>query len=159
MGLRDVDKTFDGRLRAAYDQAIAGGLWKNTYAATNRMEYWAEGVQSWFDCNQVKNSQHNGENTREKLQKYDPRLADLLAEVFKDNAWRYSFPDKRSEPAHLTGFDRSTSPRFVWPPEMIRAFEEYQAQEGRKEVARNCTRGSWGRSTTDVFIKATREKR
>jgi hypothetical protein len=129
MGLRDVDKTFDGRLRAAYEQALRDGVWKDTYAATNRMEYWAEGVQSWFDCNQVKNIDHNGENTREKLQKYDPRLADLLAEVFKDNAWRYTFPDKRSEPAHLKGFDRSMSPRFVWPPEMVRAYDEYQARK------------------------------
>jgi hypothetical protein len=129
MGMKDVDKTFDARLRAAYDQAIGAGLWKDTYAATNRMEYWAEGVQSWFDCNQKKNSQHNGVNTREALQKYDPRLADLLAEVFKDNAWRYSFPDKRTESAHLAGFDRSKAPRFVWPPEMIRAFEEYQARK------------------------------
>jgi hypothetical protein len=129
MGLRTVDKSFDGRLRAAYDEAIRAGLWKDTYAATNRMEYWAEGVQSWFDCNQTKNSQHNGVNTREKLQKYDPRLAELLAEVFKDNAWRYTFPDKRSESGHLSGFDRSKAPRFVWPPEMVRAYEEYQARK------------------------------
>jgi hypothetical protein len=129
MGMKDVDKSFDGRLRAAYDQALRDGLWKDTYAATNRMEYWAEGVQSWFDCNQKKNSQHNGINTREMIQKYDPRLADLLVEVFKGNAWRYVPSDKRSEPAHLVGFDRNASPRFVWPPEMIRAFDEYQARK------------------------------
>ena len=53
MGLSDVDKEFDSRLKKAYDEAIRQGLWKNTYAATNHKEYWAEGVQDWFDCNRT----------------------------------------------------------------------------------------------------------
>src|SRR5205823_5835380 len=99
--------------------AMRQGLWKNTYAATNRSEYWAEGVQSYFDCNQRRDPQHNGVVTREQLQKYDPRLSALAAEVFKDNPWRYTRPDRRSEPGHLAGFDRSKAPRFTWPAAVL----------------------------------------
>ena len=51
MGFAAIDPEFDGRLRAAYARAMDKGLWKETYAATNHKEYWAEGVQSYFDCN------------------------------------------------------------------------------------------------------------
>lgn len=52
-GLVTVDPTFDGRLAAAYEHARKKGLWNGTYAAQNRMEYWAEATQSWFGCNRV----------------------------------------------------------------------------------------------------------
>ena len=44
--MKAIDPTFDQRLSDAYQKAIDAGLWKGTYAATNRQEYWAEGVQS-----------------------------------------------------------------------------------------------------------------
>ena len=49
-GLDTVDPTFDGRLNLAYDAAMAKGLWKDAYAASNKEEYWAEGVGSWFNA-------------------------------------------------------------------------------------------------------------
>jgi hypothetical protein len=95
-GLRSVDPKFDGRLRAAYRRAIDKGLWEDTYAATNAGEYWAEGVQSYFDCNAPPNPKvHNDVNTREKLAKYDPELFTLIDEVFKKNSYRYVRYDKR----------------------------------------------------------------
>ena len=114
MGVRVLDRQFDGRLKAAYDAALAAGKWKDTYAATNPAEYWAEGVQSWFDCNQVKNPVHNGVRPREQLTEYDPELAKLLASVFTHNEWRYQRPADRKEPAHLAGYDASKAPRFRW---------------------------------------------
>ena len=51
MGLKRVDDEFDPSLRAIYDEAMAAGLWEGKYAATNHHEYWAEGVQSYFDTN------------------------------------------------------------------------------------------------------------
>jgi hypothetical protein len=119
VALRETDKTFDGRLATAYDEAMRQGLWKGTYPATNRSEYWAEGVQGWFDCNRRLDPQHNGVRTREKTREYDPRLAELLAEVFKDNAWRYARPDRRKEPSHLAGFDPAKAPRFRWPADVL----------------------------------------
>jgi hypothetical protein len=95
-GLRAVDPKFDGRLRATYRKAKGAGLWKGTYAMTNAGEYWAEGVQSYFDCNAPANRNvHNGVNTREKLAKHDPELFKLIDEVFRKNDFRYVRYDKR----------------------------------------------------------------
>ncbi len=116
-GLNTVDKTFDTRLRAAYDAAKAEGLWKGTYAATNRMEYWAEATQSWFDTNRRNDSEHNDVSTRAELKKYDPRIAALCQEVYGDGEWRYVRPEKRHPPSpHLAGFDRDQAPAFSWQP-------------------------------------------
>ena len=87
-GLSTTDPTFDRRLRAVYHAAIKRGLWKNTYAATNHSEYWAEGVQSWFDDNAPPDALHNNIRTRAKLKEYDPALAKLCQEVFGDGEWR-----------------------------------------------------------------------
>jgi alpha-glucosidase len=100
-GLRSVDPKFDGKLKATYERAMDKGLWKKTYAATNYKEYWAEGVQSYFDCNNPPNAVHNDINTREKLAKYDPDLFELIDEVFKQSKWRYVRYDvrhKKQEP-------------------------------------------------------------
>ena len=50
-GMVNVDDSFDDRLKATYDNAMAGGLWEGKYASVNHAEYFAEGVQSWFDNN------------------------------------------------------------------------------------------------------------
>lgn len=114
MGVRTLDPTFDTRLKRSLDRALAQGLWKGTYAATNPAEYWAEGAQSWFDCNAKPNSSHNEIRTREALQKYDPELATLLAEVFRKNEWRYKSALQRLNEPHLRGYDPTKAPRFAW---------------------------------------------
>jgi Xaa-Pro aminopeptidase len=125
VGLRAVDPTFRTRLREAYRHALDKGLWKGTYAASNPGEYWAEGVQSWFDTNRQNDSQHNHVDTREELRTYDPELAKLCAEVFGDGLWRYVRPDRRKDQAHLTGFDRGHAPSFVWEPELLEARKKH----------------------------------
>lgn len=119
MGLRSADPTFNRRLREAFDQAVQAGLWQGKYAASNPGEYWAEGVQSWFDTNRENDSSHNHVNTREELKAYDPALAKLVEEVCGDGSWRYQRPAERAEPEHLTGFDRSRAPRFSWPAHLL----------------------------------------
>lgn len=97
-GLGSLDRGFDARLREVYKKATAAGLWKDTYAATNHSEYWAEGVQSYFDCNNPPNrGVHNDVNTREELAKYDPALFELIDESFKQNPWRYVRYDVRTK--------------------------------------------------------------
>ena len=97
-GLRTVDPTFDRRLRACYSRAMEKKLWEKTYAATNAGEYWAEAVQSYFDCNAPPGGVHNDINTREKLARYDPELFALIDEVFKQSKFRYVRYDKRNCP-------------------------------------------------------------
>jgi hypothetical protein len=92
MGLAIAEPEFAARLDAAYKSARERGLFANTYAATNADEYWAEGVQDWFDANLEvvpSNGVHNEINTRRELERYDPALAKLLAEAFGDGEWRW----------------------------------------------------------------------
>lgn len=87
MGLRFFDPGFDAELTSLYNQAISQGLWNNTYAATNYEEYWAEGVQDWFNCNSQSdppNGVHNHVNTRVELMNYDSGLYNLLKTYFPD---------------------------------------------------------------------------
>jgi hypothetical protein len=131
VGLVTTDPTFDDRLKKVYWEALEEGLWKGTYAASNRMEYWAEMVQSWFDTNRQNDDQHNHINTRAELKEYDPRVAALCEEVFGDGEWRYLKPAQRKEAPHLEGFDPQSAPSFQWPKEMIASYEAHDAQERR----------------------------
>jgi len=81
---------YQARLDQAYADAMASGLWANTYAATNSAEYWAEGVQSWFNNNLESfpaDGIHNHVNTRAELEAYDPVLAQLISELFSAEPW------------------------------------------------------------------------
>jgi len=76
----------DPRDNYAADEVVPSGLSaQDTYAATNPQEYWAEGVQSFFDLNASAiptNGIHNEIHTRSGLMAYDPVLASLIAEFF-----------------------------------------------------------------------------
>lgn len=92
LGLPAADSTFAARFSQVYSEALHRGLFRNTYAASNAGEYWAEGVQSWFDANleaSPADGIHNEINTRAELERYDPGLAKLIAEAFRDNPWRW----------------------------------------------------------------------
>lgn len=95
MGIAFVEPTFNQELADVFRRARQAGKWANTYAATNKDEYWAEGVQSWFDANLESipaNGIHNEINTRAELREYDRPLYDLIARYFADDAWRPSCP-------------------------------------------------------------------
>jgi hypothetical protein len=113
-GMVNVDPTFDHRLKATYEAAMKSGLWKGKYASVNHHEYFAEGVQSWFDNNRANDHEHNHVNTRALLLEYDPGLAALCREVFGDTAIKYTKPATRLT-GHMAGYDPSKAPRFVWP--------------------------------------------
>ena len=125
-GLVNVDPTFDLRLEATYDAAMKAGLWKGKYASVNHHEYFAEGVQSWFDNNRENDHDHNHVNTREELLEYDPRLAGLCREVFGDTELRYTKPASRLT-GHLEGYDPASAPRFEW----LERLKEAKAAIGR----------------------------
>ncbi len=78
------DSMFRSRVDTAYENAMATGLWRHTYAATNPDEYWAEGTLAWFNLNSPPDPIHNNVNTRAELIEYDPVLAELVEEVYGD---------------------------------------------------------------------------
>jgi hypothetical protein len=129
-GMVKLDATFDARLKATYEAAMAKGLWKGKYAATNHHEYFAEGVQSWFNDNRVNDHDHNHVHLRSQLIEYDPGLAAMCREVFGDTEIQYTKPATRLT-GHLAGYDPSKAPKFVWPERLnaIKAEISRKAQE------------------------------
>jgi hypothetical protein len=126
-GMSNVDVTFDQRVKASYDAAMKAGLWKGKYAGVNHHEYFAEGVQSWFDNNREPDHDHNHVNTRAELLDYDPGLAALCREVFGDTVLKYTKPQTRLT-GHLKGYDPNQAPKFVWPPHLEKAREIIRAK-------------------------------
>jgi hypothetical protein len=139
-GLNNVDATFDDRLKQTYDTAMKAGLWKGKYASVNHYEYFAEGVQSWFDDNRENDHDHNHVNTRVELIEYDPKLADLCREVFGDTEFKYTKPATRLH-GHLEGYDPAEAPTFVWPDRLtavkaaIRAHAEARGSKADPKTA------------------------
>ena len=85
VGIVGVEPGFNDRLEALRQNAIRKGLWKDTYAVSNKEEYFAECVQSFFNCNRYAdpaNGVHNWVNRRAKLKSYDPDMYRLLQEYF-----------------------------------------------------------------------------
>lgn len=135
-GMSNVDATFDKRVKASYDAAMKAGLWKGKYASVNHHEYFAEGVQSWFDNNREPDHDHNHVNTRTELLDYDARLAALCREVFGDTELKYTKPQTRLT-GHLAGYDPKTAPKFTWPPRLEKARELIRAKASARSDAAN----------------------
>ncbi len=139
-GMVRVDPTFDGRLKAAYEAAMQAGLWKGKYASVNHHEYFAEGVQSWFDNNRPPDHDHNHVDTRAELIEYDPGLADLCREVFGETKLVYTKPTTRLE-GHLAGYDPGTAPKFAWPERLKEAQRKIRAEAEQRSKTGVVTAG------------------
>ncbi len=92
LGLGELEGASDlyDRLDQAYKVAMEKGRWENTYASVDIFEYWAEGVQSYFDANAEAipaDGIHNAVNTREELREHDPMLYDVIEGVFGTRTW------------------------------------------------------------------------
>lgn len=86
----NVSASVRAAIADAYEAARRDGLYGDQacYAMSNYEEYWAEGVQAWFDAS-VRVDVNGGINTRELLCQRDPRLAAIMQAVFGVNNWRY----------------------------------------------------------------------
>lgn len=87
VGIAPLDKEFNNKLQSLLDKAVEAGKYENTYAKTDMYEYWAEGVQNWFNVNgevEVPDGKHNWVNTRDDMKKYDPDLYNLIKQYFSD---------------------------------------------------------------------------
>jgi hypothetical protein len=86
-------------------------------------------VQSWFYTNRENDSDHNYVNTREELKEYDPKMAELIQEIFLDDSWRYIRPEHREDVINFMGGEHDAR-KFIWPPEVTKAYEDaVQLQE------------------------------
>jgi len=97
MGLGDNFDSLLVEFTELYETAMEQGLWKNTYAGSDLQEYWAEGVQSYFNTNaqSVKgDGVHNYVNTREELAEYDPALYEFISRIFNDFRWTPTCPNE-----------------------------------------------------------------
>ena len=98
---------------------------KQCYAAGNSAEYWAEGVQDWFDTNRTMDHDHNHIHTRAQLKEYDPLLAKLCQEVLGDSDWRFVSPRIRAGQDHLANYDPASAPKVAKLPHIDLAAQDY----------------------------------
>lgn len=100
LAVKDADPTFEDRLQVADTAARAAGLWQDTYvrgadARQNLIEYYAEGVEDWFETgpeSSPPDGTFNEVNTRAELMAYDPMLYAIVAETMRNDAWRPTCP-------------------------------------------------------------------
>ncbi|MGO9113662.1 MAG: prolyl oligopeptidase family serine peptidase [Thermoguttaceae bacterium] len=93
--VKRLDEEFDHRLKKNYDDAMERGLWKGTPSARDRREYWAAGVEAYFDAAGAgvpPNGADRPVTSRELLQRYDPALYLLVDETMAYSEhvdWRF----------------------------------------------------------------------
>ncbi|TDQ06637.1 hypothetical protein [Pedobacter metabolipauper] len=85
-GLEKLYPTFKKQVEDIWNRAKVKGLWKNTYAITNPEEYWAEGIQSYFNLNarapEAGDGTHNHVSTRDVFKTYDPEFYELIHSIY-----------------------------------------------------------------------------
>ena len=94
-----AEGSFTARLQAAYETALAAGIWTGVYHEAHADEYWAEGVALWFRCpernfaRELQAELQPGQtellerDPRAFLRERDPALAGLVDEVFTAEDW------------------------------------------------------------------------
>ncbi len=95
-GIALIDPSFNIALDMAYQNAYVTGLWENTYALETVEEYWAEGVQSYFNTNLEAiptNGIHGDINTYDELKEYDPTLFAIIDIIFGGFEWTPTCPE------------------------------------------------------------------
>jgi hypothetical protein len=99
--VKRLDVEFDQKLQKAYDAAMVKNLWRGTAASRGRAEYWAAGVEAYFDAAGDGHPPHGADRpttTREALKAYDPDLYELVDETmaFKERVdWRFKREGRR----------------------------------------------------------------
>ncbi|HMR48766.1 MAG TPA: hypothetical protein PKE40_05630 [Arachnia sp.] len=99
---RQADKTLFNAFLAAYNNARDTGLWPNTYAISNRDEYFATLSTIWFNNMAEAPNWADGVrspiNTRAELRAYDRQAYDFFASIYPSGAampapWDVPSPD------------------------------------------------------------------
>jgi len=70
-------------INRVYVRAMKKGLWKGTYAASNRGEYFATAVTCYFNAHQRPVAGlHNHVNSRDELRRYDGEIYRIIESIF-----------------------------------------------------------------------------
>jgi hypothetical protein len=81
--IEQADPKLYAQVGAAYDHAKAKGLWKGSYSINTLQEYWAEGVQFWFDSNMAyRRAPSLTVLSDADMKAYDPMLWAALNQVY-----------------------------------------------------------------------------
>lgn len=95
-GFGDDFEPLHAEFAELFASALQRGLWADTYAGSDIQEYWAEGVQSYFNTNveaDPPDGVHNAVNTRQELAEYDPGLYEFINHIFRGYEWTPRCPD------------------------------------------------------------------
>jgi len=118
----DLDGLYS-KLQRSYNNAKRKGLWRRTYSMSTVREYFAEGVQSFFNCHisvYPTNGIHNNISTRDKLRKYDPELYYILEEVFPcKNKYYWCHKGTPPDPLMDCAGDVTTKPKSTEVPTQV----------------------------------------
>ncbi|MDP6633342.1 MAG: hypothetical protein QGG42_00405 [Phycisphaerae bacterium] len=146
----------DGRSKESFqemfEKARKTGRYRG-YGMNNTGEFWAEGVQAWFNCNGTMRGKFAGGQsslevvgpdgkhvchitTRKQIKEHLPELAKLLDSSFRKNAWVYTPPAKRLDQPHLRGYDPTKAPVFRWPKKVVEAFNRIDAKMKAAKAAK-----------------------
>jgi len=143
---KGINKEFQTRLDALHGKAKKSGLFRGYGIEGGSSEFWAEGVQAWFNCNgTIRPASGGGQSSlemlgpkgehvvhiqrREHVKTHLPGLAKLIDESFGQNKWTYVPVAKRLHEPHLRGFDPAKAPTFRWPAGLAETFQAYEAQK------------------------------
>jgi len=94
LGLEAVDATFGDQVKAALSASKAAGRWQGSYALVNEIEYYARGVEAWFDTSAEGNPPDGRVDTRADFQSYDPTLAGFVETSMPGDTWRPDCPKR-----------------------------------------------------------------
>lgn len=147
-GLRTLDDGFRKKLRELYNASKQEGNISG-YGMNNPGEFWAEGVQSWFNCNRRgglaithKDGNKLELNTRADLKKHMPALAVFVRDSLRSNTWSYTPVAERLDQPHLRGYDHANAPTFVTPDHIREEGEKHRPGTNQGGEARRRRRRS-----------------
>jgi len=152
-----LDEDFNDRFGAEFKKAKESGCMRGYCINGGSPEFWAEGVQAWFNCNgAIRPKSGGGQSsfefvgpdgehvchlrTREDVKKYLPEYAKLLDDTFRGNEWTYVPVAKRLDQPHLRGYDPSKAPTFSFPPEVVEFFDREEARRAAEKAKREAER-------------------
>jgi predicted metalloprotease with PDZ domain len=93
--VKRLDVEFDRKLQKLHEDALKKERWKGTAAARHRVDYWAAGVEAYFDAAGAGHAPNDADRpitTREVLRTYDPDLYALVDETMAYRGhvdWRF----------------------------------------------------------------------